>query len=62
MIGSFINVGIENLQVPTGEKTPAELAEEIEQLELAERIRANQEKGMNEEKIVNPVNTENESS
>lgn len=60
MIGSIINIGVENLQIPNSGKSPAELAAEIEKLELEERIRANQ--GMNEEKSDDYVNTKNESS
>ena len=54
MMNSSITIGIENLQIPTDNKSPAELAKEVEELEKQQRIAAAER--MKTEKISNSVN------
>lgn len=52
-MNSSITIGIEHLQIPTDNKSPAELAKEIEELEKQQRIA---DARMKTEKISNSVN------
>jgi len=54
MMNSSITIGIEHLQIPTDDKSPAELAKEVEELEKQQRIAAAER--MKTEKISNSVN------